>query len=645
MPAPHRHHGHGHGHGGGGGGLSSKYSVVFLAVVICILNLYMYLGPRSSRSAGTQAPLAGPAGMERRAGASLAAADARTSPAEDAAGKVRASVATPYAGRPNPYAARPQRRDPSKKKNVLFVMTDDLRPSLSIYDKPVVTPGFERLAKGGVVFERAYNQDPICNPSRNSMLSGRRPDTTRVWLFENTVPHEYSNIFKYFKDEGKYGVYGTGKLWHWTATWLDDFRNAYFPPTTDAWNQGTDENYPLMNASVQPDNVWDESRYWDYRIATEGIKLMQEAAAKQEEDAEPFFLAVGFHQPHRPWHMPQKYWDLYDTMPIPVTPHTTWPIDAPTVATGDINPIEIGMLPHSEKTYWASPEGGVGTDAILENVRGYHASVSFLDHQLQRLLDELERLKLVDDTIIVFCVDHGMNIGDHGMWDKRTLFETNARVPLIIRDPDYPETFGTNASALAENVDIMPTLIEMAGLPDPAGRLFPPLEGKSLVPVLKNPRSSVKDFAMTQIARCCSSCLDTPVAEVHWSRWQVCRGGNWEWNDMNDRVYMGYSMRMDDWRYTVWVPFNASIHAPMWEEELGGEELYDHRDPRCNQKGNFDLCETRNVAKDASLKAIKDELYAKLRSIVDVYNLQEWERLRDAKKLGEAARGGGEEEA
>jgi iduronate 2-sulfatase len=524
-------------------------------------------------------------------------------------------------------------RDRKKKKNVLFVMTDDLRPSLSIYDKPVITPAFERLAKGGVVFERAYNQDPICNPSRNSMLSGRRPDTTRVWLFEHTVPHKYSNIFKYFKEEGKYNVYGTGKLWHWTSTWLDDFKNEYFPPTTDAWNQGTDENYPLMNASVQPDKIWPEERYWDYKIATEGLKLMEEAA-NDKTNEEPFFLAVGFHQPHRPWHMPQKYWDLYDDVVVPVTPHTTWPIDAPTIATGDINPGEIGMLPNSEKRYWPTPKGEVGADAIRENVRGYHASISFLDHQLQRLLDGLEEHKLVDDTIVVFCVDHGMNIGDHGMWDKRTLFETNARVPLIIRDPDFPETFGSNASALVENVDIFPTLIEMAGLPDPKDILFPPLEGKSLVPLLKDPKKgSVKDFAMTQIARCCNNgCGKENVEDVDWRKWEVCRGGNWEWHEYNERVYMGYSLRMDDWRYTIWVPFDSQTHSPQWELPLGGEELYDHRDPRCNEKGNFDLCETRNVIKDESLREIRDELYAKVRSIVDSYNLNAWEQEREERR-------------
>ncbi|EWM28099.1 iduronate-2-sulfatase [Nannochloropsis gaditana] len=620
---------------------SGRNTVVLVILVIMGLsNVYLYLGPTHSRRGIFTTDSSVNDGFSEANEHKLSARHPRSRPqlVDDPIVKEDTpSLAYPYAGRGNPFSSH-KTRDRTKRKNVLFIMTDDLRPSLSIYNKPVITPGFERLAKGGVVFERNYNQDPICNPSRNSLLSGRRPDTTKVWLFEDTVASDYGNIFRYFKKEGGYKMLGTGKLWHWTSSFIEEFDNKYFPKSTDAWNDGTDENYQMMNASVQPDDNWPEERFWDYRIASEGISLMREAV--NTKDGNPFFLGVGFHQPHRPWHMPQKYWDLYEDRYVPVTPHTTWPIDAPGVATGDINPLEIGMLPDSEKTYVADPTGRVPSDAIRENVRGYHASISFLDHQIQRLLDELERLSLVEDTIIVFCADHGMNIGDHGMWDKRTLFETNARVPLIIRDPDIPESFGMNASALAENVDIFPTMIEMAGLPDPAGRLFPPLEGKSLVPVLRDPvNGRVKDFALTQIPRCCSQgCGNRPLKKVPWFAWEVCSGGNRDWNDLNERVYMGYSMRTDEWRYTAWVPFNASTHTPEWTQAWGGEELYDHRDPRCNEKGNFDSCETRNMAKDVSLQLVKKELYAKMRSIVDTYNYKQWKlksQHQSAKKVAE----------
>lgn len=169
------------------------------------------------------------------------------------------------------------------------------------------------------------------------------------------------------------------------STYLDDFHNKYFPPTTDAWNAGTDENYPLMNASVQPDRNWPEERYWDARIAAEGVTLMKELAEAQKDDGQPWFLGVGFHQPHRPLHFPVQYWDLYDKVPIPATTHTTFPQGAPSVATGDVNPMEISLLPKGEKRYWADPvKGGVGLDAIIEAVRGYHASISFLDNQVRQ---------------------------------------------------------------------------------------------------------------------------------------------------------------------------------------------------------------------------------------------------------------------
>lgn len=116
------------------------------------------------------------------------------------------------------------------------------------------------------------------------------------------------------------------------------------------------------------------------------------------------------------------------------------------------------------------------------------------------------------------------------------------------------------------------------------------------------------------------------------------RGGNWEWNKYNDRTYMGYSLRTDEWRYTVWVPWNTTTYSAMWDQPFGGEELYDHRDPRCNEKGNFDLCETHNLASDASLAEVKDELYAKLRSITDTMNLNAWEEWREENKVDATTR-------
>jgi hypothetical protein len=246
--------------GGQGAGLGSKYSVVFLAVVICILNLYMYLSPGTRKAAaggdggGVANNLERPSPQASGPDPSSFLAKKQPEPSkqqqqqqqqrEQKQVPAAASGSSSSSSRKAEAAAgtledRALSRDKSRKKNVLFIMTDDLRPSLSVYDKPVVTPAFERLARGGVVFERAYNQDPICNPSRNSLLSGRRPDTTRTWLFENTVPHDYSNIFKYFKDEGQYKVYGAGKLWHWTrCAWVDGWMDGWMDGCMDALMDG-----------------------------------------------------------------------------------------------------------------------------------------------------------------------------------------------------------------------------------------------------------------------------------------------------------------------------------------------------------------------------------------------------------------------
>lgn len=142
--------------------------------------------------------------------------------------------------------------------------------------------------------------------------------------------------------------------------------------------------------------------------------------------------------------------------------------------------------------------------------------------------------------------------------------------------------------------------------------------------MLKDPETTVKDFAMTQIPRCCSKCKDTPIRDVRWEDWEVCKGHNRVWNRQNDKVLMGYSLRTDQWRYIIWMYWDTQGATPLWDQGIALDELYDHRDPRCNEKSNFDLCETINVASDGSLKSVKDELYKQIREIVDHYNFRAW---------------------
>lgn len=149
--------------------------------------------------------------------------------------------------------------------------------------------------------------------------------------------------------------------------------------------------------------------------------------------------------------------------------------------------------------------------------------------------------------------------------------------------------------------------------------------------MLVDPEAKVKDFAMTQIARCCSGCKDTDLLEVKWDRWEVCKGGNWEWDKYNDKVLMGYSLRVEHWRYIVWVYWDSPTFSPLWDKGIAVDELYDHRDPRCNEKPNFDLCERSNVAKEESLQPVKDDLYKKIREIADNNNMNAWEKWKSEK--------------
>lgn len=151
--------------------------------------------------------------------------------------------------------------------------------------------------------------------------------------------------------------------------------------------------------------------------------------------------------------------------------------------------------------------------------------------------------------------------------------------------------------------------------------------------MLKDPESIVKNFAMTQIPGCCSNCKDTPILDVRWEDWEVCKGHNRAWDRQNDKVLMGYSLRTDHWRYIVWMYWDTSNATPLWDKGIAVDELYDHRDPRCNEKSNFDLCETMNVASEESLKSVKDELYKIIREIVEKNNFRAWTRYKTEGKI------------
>jgi choline-sulfatase len=454
--------------------------------------------------------------------------------------------------------------------NVLMIAVDDLRPDLGCYGTAVAkTPHIDRLAARGVVFGHAYCQQAVCSPSRTSLMTGQRPDTTRVWdlktHFREALP-DCVTLPQHFKANG-YHCVGLGKIYHgnyedgrsWSEPhWYPTGRTVDTDPA-DWTNRVTTrredgvEEYPADEhhndrgkgrAFVVSDKPDDELP--DGATAAEAVRRL--AALKQAGN--PFFLAVGFVKPHLPFVAPRKYWDLHDPKKIPGPAIDHLPEGAPAFA-GHVN----GEL-HS---YVGIPEDDPIPSDLAKDLRhGYHACISYVDAQIGRLLDALDREGLAENTVVVLWGDHGWQLGDHGLWHKHTNFELATRVPLIIAAPGCAA--GRTASAVVEFVDVYPTLTDACGLPSATG-----LAGTSLVPLLREPSGSVKPVAISQYPRGAGKGAGTPL--------------------------MGYSIRDDRWRLTVWRQDGS--------DRVVATELYDEAN---------DPTETRNLAGAPEFKSEIDRL-------------------------------------
>ena len=423
------------------------------------------------------------------------------------------------------------------RPNVLFIAVDDMNNDLGCFGHPLVkSPGIDRLAQRGTRFERAYCQFPLCSPSRSSLLTGLRPDSTRVfdlqYHFRQDLP-DVVTLPQMFMQNGYY-VARAGKLYHYgnpgdigtnglddRVSWRERFNPAGHDKTAlepDIMNYTPKRGLGSAMAFLA-DKTGTDEQHTDGKVADQTIRLLE-----QHKD-EPFFIAAGFYKPHCPWVTPKKYFDLYPMEAIslpPITPRT--PEDYPKPALASTQP-------------W--PYFGVTPDQARECKRAYYAAISFVDAQIGRLLDAVDQLGLRDNTIIVFWSDHGYHLGEHGLWFKQSCFEESARVPLIISMPGQA-TAGRASSRPVELVDLYPTLADLAGLKPPRH-----LEGVSLRPLLEDPQAQWDHAAYTQVQR----------------------GTN-----------PGHSVRTERWRYTEWA-FGKQ-----------DEELYDHdRDPQ----------ELHNLATDA----------------------------------------------
>lgn len=431
-----------------------------------------------------------------------------------------------------------------KKMNVLFIASDDLNTRMGTYGHPLVkTPNLDRLARRGVRFDNAYCQYPLCSPSRVSLLTGLRPDTTRIFdlktVFRDNIP-TVTTLPEFFKGKGYFSA-RVGKIFHYGVPGdigtdgLDD---------PQSWDQvvnpkGRDKTVEDRLTNYTPHRGLGSSLSWyraegtddeqtDGIVASEAIRLMSEHKDK------PFFIAAGFYRPHCPYISPAKYFDMYplDKITLPQEPPEHFAhIPGPALWT---NPL-----------YW-----GLNEQQRKEVIQAYYASVTFMDAQVGKLLDAVDRLGLAENTIIVFWSDHGYLLSEHGQWMKQSLFEEAARVPLVIAAPQAKGN-GKVCQRPVELVDLYPTLAALCGFEPPRY-----LDGASLLALLDRPGARGDRPAYTQVLR--------PKQNI-----------------------MGRSVRTERWRYTE------------WNDGKEGAELYDQKK---------DPYEYKNLADDPGFSSVREEM-------------------------------------
>ena len=393
----------------------------------------------------------------------------------------------------------------AEKPNVLLICVDDLKPLLGCYGTPVIrSPGIDRLAARGVLFERAFANQAVCAPSRNALMTGLRPQTIGIYdlatNFREAVPDAVT-VAQYFRRHG-YRTEAMGKIMHVGHGNHEDPGSwsvpHWGPKRGPAGGYVLEENRPGQltreearflgepgdpsrlprGAATECADVPDNA-YADGLIADEAIRRLKAAKA---DSGKPWFLAVGFLKPHLPFCAPKRYWDLYDPAGFPLPALREPPLGAPKFA-----PTTWGEL----RQYSDMPVTGPLDDAKTRHlIHGYHAAVSFMDAQLGRVLDAVDSHGFAGNTIIVLWGDHGWHLGDHGMWCKHTNYEQAARIPLIIVAPGVARA-GAKTGMLAETVDLYPTLCELAGLPVPAG-----LDGASVAAALRDPAAATKEAVL-----------------------------------------------------------------------------------------------------------------------------------------------------
>ena len=457
----------------------------------------------------------------------------------------------------------------AERKNVLFLVSDDMRPEIGVYlnsqhpsyvHPKMHTPNLDKLASRSLLLKNAYVQIAVCSPSRTSLLTGRRPDTTRVHdltHYWRTVAGNFTTIPDYFKNHG-YATIGMGKVFHpGRPSGFNDpisWTEKYFQPDNGYWSQ-------RHNGTCMAVDDEEERKHplRDSQTAIHAVKTLRRLAPKALAGEQNFFLAVGFHKPHLPFVFPARFMKYYpdDAIRLPSNPYA--PVDMPEVAWSDFDELRK----YSDiRTYYGY--GAINTTLpdgkVKEMRRAYYSALSYVDYLVGVVIGELEALGLANSTVISFWGDHGWQLGEHGEWCKHTNFELSTHAPMMVRVPGLTDA-GLVSDRLTEFVDLFPTLAEAAGLPavplcpEQSGNVSTCTEGISFLPLAKEPTRPWKSAAFSQYPRML----------------------------VDGDVVMGYRLRTSRYSYTEWRFYDDVTYEPNWGRHSDGIELYDHAvDPEEN---------------------------------------------------------------
>lgn len=481
------------------------------------------------------------------------------------------------------------------RPNILFIPVDDLRTDLGAYGNAVVkSPNIDKLASNGMVFNRAYCQQAVCTASRTSLLTGLRPDSTQIWdlktHFRDAMP-DIVSLPQFFKNNG-YHTVGLGKTFHNTLqdsiAWNEYLHVDGFPFDPDAVYVNQDnliiqkekelklvkkgkhkfDKYGFIYTkakSIEMADVGDDD-YYDGAQTTMAIKKMREL----KKTDKPFFLSVGFYKPHLPFTAPKKYWDMYNSEDIPLAKNQFPPKNSPEFAMhGDAE-----LRGYADKHDLPKPaEGSLSEAEQRELIHAYYACVTYVDAQIGRLMDELEKSGLAENTIVVLWGDHGWKLGEHNGWAKQTNYEIDTRAPLIISGKGV-KSKGEMTQSLTEFVDVYPTLCDMTGFEIPKY-----LQGESLKPILENPNIIVKEAAYSQFLL-----------------------GRYGSKEDRKTERMGYTVRTDRYRYVEWYKWNPKQKT---KGDFITRELFDHKTDPQENSNIADVSENKELILELSKSLTK----------------------------------------